>query len=54
MTKKYCKALKEKETMLKRGDELIGLLLKVKYIRLSPTGVPQEPVGLSLRDKNLN
>ena len=44
--------IKQREEMLNKGDQLIGLFLKVKYIRLSPDGIPQEPVGLSLRSKN--
>lgn len=43
-----------KKNLLKEGDKLIGKLLKVKYLRKSKDGIPQEPVGNSIRDFKLS
>lgn len=41
----------ERSEMLAKADELVGQLMKVKYFTLTPDGVPQFPVGLSIRYK---
>jgi DNA ligase 1 len=45
--------LEEKQEYLKKSKELIGQLLKVKYQNLSEDGIPRFPVGIGIRDKNV-
>ena len=46
-------SIEEKEEYLNQGPSLIGKMLKVKYQNLSEDGIPRFPVGLSIRDKDI-
>jgi len=41
---------KERSELFKMGDELIGKMVTVRYMEMSPDGVPRMPVALGVRE----
>ena len=45
--------MENKKEMFKTKESLVNKLLTVKYQNLSETGVPRFPVGITIRDVDL-